>query len=266
MVVVGYVLNDSEDENAAEARRAADWLADRKPPPPRPLLDRSALLRVVRTRLWATGENRRRVEGFRSMYAPTYPGWVAAQKALRTMGGMCRERGVPFVVLIFPLFGNPLDDGYPFADVHAQVAQVAAEAGAKVVDLLPRLPRPALRPPRGGRRRDDEHPNEIAHRIAAQTLAQGAGRRPAGRGRGARALAAGARSGHAGRGRPVSGSGRPRGILAFLAAGFLLYVGLAVTAMRVQAPRPSTKARTSPPATPTWLSATTGSTRSSRRS
>jgi hypothetical protein len=85
------------------------------------------------------------------------------------MGGMCRERGVPFVVVIFPLFGNPLDDGYPFAEIHAQVARVAAEAGAKVVDLLPyyRGLRWELLVVNGAA---DEHPNEIAHRIAAQTL------------------------------------------------------------------------------------------------
>jgi hypothetical protein len=84
---------------------------------------------------------------------------------------MCRERGVPLVVAIFPLFGNPLDDGYPFADVHAKVAQAAAESGAMVVDLLPLY--------RGMDWRllvvngaDDEHPNEIAHRIAAQAIAR----------------------------------------------------------------------------------------------
>jgi hypothetical protein len=172
VVILGYVLNDSEDESAAEARRAADWLADRQPPPPRPLLDRSALLRVVRTRLWATTENRRRVEGFRSMYAPSYPGWVAAQRALRAMGGACRQRGVPFVVVVFPLFGSPLDDGYPFADVHAAVTKAAADAGAKVVDLLPfyRGLRHDLLVVDGA---NDEHPNEIAHRIAAQTLRKG---------------------------------------------------------------------------------------------
>jgi hypothetical protein len=172
VVILGYVLNDSEDENAAEARRAADWLADRTPAPPSSLLDRSVLLRVVRTRLWATRENRRRVEDFRSMYLPSYPGWIAAQKALRAMGGACRERGVPFVVLIFPLFGSPLDDSYPFADIHAQVANVAAEAGAKVVDLLPfyRGLRSDLLVVDGT---NDEHPNEIAHRIAAQTLRKG---------------------------------------------------------------------------------------------
>ncbi len=171
VVVVGYVLNDSEDENAAEARRAADWLADRKQAPAerRGFLDHSALYRLVSTRLWATGENRRRIAGFRSMYAPDYPGWGAAQRALKAMGGSCRARGVPLVVLIFPLFGNPLDEAYPFPDLHVQVARVAAEAGAKVVDLLPYY--------RGLRWEllvvdgvNDEHPNEIAHRIAAQTL------------------------------------------------------------------------------------------------
>lgn len=171
VVVLGYVLNDSEDENAAEARRAADWVADRQQPPAetRGLLDRSALYRLVRGRVWATLENRRRVEGFRSMYAPDYAGWIAAQKALKAMGGMCRERGVPLVVAVFPLFGNPLDESYPFADLHARVAQAAAEAGAKVVDLLPyyRGLRWELLVVDGA---NDEHPNEIAHRIAAQAL------------------------------------------------------------------------------------------------
>ena len=170
VVVVGYVLNDSEDENAAEVRRAADWLADRQPAPREPgLLDRSALYRMVGTRIRATLENRRRIEGFRSMYAPDYPGWIAAEKALKAMGGMCRERGVPLVVLVFPLFGNPLDDRYPFADVHARVAQAAAEAGARVVDLLPfyRGLRWEVLVVNGA---SDEHPNEIAHRIAAQAL------------------------------------------------------------------------------------------------
>jgi len=171
VVIVAYVLNDSEDETAAEARRAADWVEDERRPPSASLFDRSALVRLVRTRVRATIENRRRVEGFRSMYADDYAGWAAARRALKAMGGMCRERGVPLVVAIFPLFGNPLDDRYPFADVHAKVAQAAAEAGARVVDLLPafRGLDGALLVVNGA---DDEHPNEIAHRIAARAIAQ----------------------------------------------------------------------------------------------
>jgi hypothetical protein len=170
-VVVAWVLNDSEDEHAAEARRAADWVEEQKQGPSPSFLDRSALARLVRSRVWATVENRRRVEGFRSMYADDYPGWVAARRALKAMGGMCRERGVPLVVAIFPLFGNRLDEGYPFADVHAKVAAAAAESGARVVDLLPlyRGLDGKLLVVDGA---DDEHPNEIAHRIAARAIAR----------------------------------------------------------------------------------------------
>jgi hypothetical protein len=167
LVLLGFVLNDSEDAVAAEARRAADW--ESEPGPRLGPLDHSALFRMVHVRLWATGENRRRVTGYRSMYGDDAPGWIAAKTALRSMGTMCRTHGVPFVVAIFPLFGNPLDDRYPFPEIHRKVSDAAAEAGAKVVDLLP-----AYR----GLRWDllvvdganDEHPNEIAHRIAANTL------------------------------------------------------------------------------------------------
>jgi hypothetical protein len=168
VVLLAFVLNDSEDAVAAEARRAADWVEARRPAPPS-LLDRSALLRWVRTRIWATRENRRRVQGYLSMYADDAPGWGAARTALDTIGGACRAQGVPLVVAIFPLFGNPLDESYPFASIHARVAEAAGRAGARVVDLLP-----AYR----GLRWDllvvdgvnDEHPNEIAHRIAATVL------------------------------------------------------------------------------------------------
>jgi len=168
VVVLGFVLNDSEDATAAEARRAADWEEER-PGPPRDALDRSALFRMVRTRLWATAENRRRISGYKSMYADGAPGWVAARTALKAMGALSRARGVPFMVAIFPLFGNPLDGRYPFPEIHGKVAEAAAAAGAKVVDFLPSY--------RGLRWEllvvdgvDDEHPNEVAHRIAANVI------------------------------------------------------------------------------------------------
>jgi hypothetical protein len=132
-------------------------------------MDRSALFRLVAGRVRATTENRRRIAGYRSMYTADAPGWIASRDALARMGAQCKERGVPLVVAIFPLFGNPLDDSYPFAEVHRTIAQAAAAAGARVVDLLPvyRGLRWDLLVVDGV---DDEHPNEIAHRIAAQAL------------------------------------------------------------------------------------------------
>jgi hypothetical protein len=171
VVVLAWVLNDAEDLDSAEARRAEDWVAEsrREPSALESVLDRSALARLVTGRLAATAGNRERIRNFRSYYADDYPGWVAAREALRKMGGLCRAHGVPFVVAIFPLFGNPLDESYPFEDEHAKVAQAAAQSGAKVVDLLPQYRglRWELLVVDGPR---DEHPNEIAQRIAAQTL------------------------------------------------------------------------------------------------
>jgi hypothetical protein len=176
VVVIGYVLNDAEGENAAEARRAADWLEERRrgPSPLASFFDHSALFHLVRTRLRATRENRERIRNYMSMYADDSPGWIAAREALRTAGGLCRARGVPLIVAIFPLFANPLDDRYPFTELHAKVARAAGEGGALVVDLLPRYRglRWELLVVDGPR---DEHPNEIAHRIAAQALVRAIG-------------------------------------------------------------------------------------------
>ncbi len=167
VVLLGYVLNDSEDAQAAETRRAEDWVRARRAEPR--WYDRSALFRLVGARLHATAENRRRIAGYRSMYASDAPGWIASRDALARMGARCRAAGVPFVVAIFPLFGNRLDDGYPFTEVHATVAQAASAAGARVLDLLPvyRGLRADLLVVDGA---DDEHPNEIAHRLAAGAM------------------------------------------------------------------------------------------------
>ena len=167
VVLLGFVLNDSEDARAAETRRADEWSEPKRPEPR--AWERSALLRFAGHRLWATFENRRRVSGYLSMYADDASGWVASREALKAMGARCREQGVPLVVAIFPLFGNPLDHRYPFAAIHEKVARAATDAGARVVDLYPeyRSLRWDILVVDGV---DDEHPNEIAHRIAASRL------------------------------------------------------------------------------------------------
>jgi lysophospholipase L1-like esterase len=172
VVILGYCLNDSEDESAAELRRARDWAelpALRKARREPSLLDHSALFETVAARIDATLENRRRVANYLSQYRDDYPGWIAGRKALADMASTAAARGVPFVVVVFPLFGNPLDDGYPFESIHEAVARAAREAGAHVIDLLPvyrglRWDVLVVDGPR------DEHPNEIAHRIAANVI------------------------------------------------------------------------------------------------
>jgi len=184
VVVLGYCLNDAEDREAYRRRHETDLAqrAERRaarregrplPPASQSAPDgwagHSALFRFVASRLSATAQNRQRIRDYRALYADDAPGWVAGRRSLAEMGAACRERRIPFVVVIFPLFGNPLDESYPFAELHTGVASAATRAGAQVVDLLPAY--------RGLRWEllvadgvEDEHPNEIAHRIAADVL------------------------------------------------------------------------------------------------
>ena len=166
LVVLGWVLNDAETKEQMKERERGYSLEEGRQPS---LFDASALARFVRARLTATRAARERIEYHRSLYRDSDPGWQEARRSLKTIGALLRERGVPWIVAIFPLFGNPLDERYPFTEAHTRVAQAAAESGARVVDLLPayRGLRPELLVVNGEK---DEHPNEIAHRIAAGVL------------------------------------------------------------------------------------------------
>ena len=166
VVVLGFVLNDCEEMDAAHLRREREWLEAERAAQERGGL---ALWRLVRERFSAALANRDRVANCLAEFAPHYPGWNMCQKAMQRMGALCKQRAVPLVVMIFPLFENPLDDRYPFAAIHEQVAGLAGASGATVLDLLPayRGMRWEILVVNGPR---DEHPNEIAHRIAARAL------------------------------------------------------------------------------------------------
>lgn len=170
ILVLGYVLNDAEETDAAERRRAIAWTqaqeAKRHPAPWR----RSALLSLVADRLDAARQNRLRIENHRALYREDAPGFRKARNGIERIARRCRDRGVRFIGVIFPLFANPLDAAYPFEEIHRKVAGIFRAAGAGVVDLLPyyRDMDWRLLVVEGER---DEHPNELAHRIAAQALA-----------------------------------------------------------------------------------------------
>jgi hypothetical protein len=74
---------------------------------------------------------------------------------------------VPLLVALWPLLVD-LERDYPFADVHDKIGRVCEKADIPFVDLLPAL--------RGQKTAAlwahpaDWHPNELAHRLAAETL------------------------------------------------------------------------------------------------
>jgi hypothetical protein len=170
ILVLGYVLNDAETTDSAERRRASEWVeAEREKVTS--WWSHSALIRLGRDRLRSTVENRARIRNYQSLFTAGAPGFIESQKALVRIGELAKRENLPFIVAIFPLFANPLDDAYPFFEAHRQVAEAARVAGAQPLDLFPSY-----------RNLDwthlvvngaaDEHPNEIAHRIAAEAIAE----------------------------------------------------------------------------------------------
>jgi hypothetical protein len=170
VLVVGYVLNDGEAHDDGEQRRAAEWIADEELARNPPWWTGSAFLGLLGSRVRATIQNRRREENYKSLFEGEKPGFAGSKQSLMKIGTLASERGIPWILAVFPLFANPLDESYPFTAAHERIAMAGKAAGARVVDLLPSY--------RGMDWRvlvvegaNDEHPNELAHRIASETIA-----------------------------------------------------------------------------------------------
>jgi hypothetical protein len=98
---------------------------------------------------------------------PNEPGWERTQHDMREMDRRVREKGGRMLVASWPLLVDL--DSYPFSAADDTIARFCAGAGIRRLDL-----RQALR----GRPAEslwvhpvDHHPNEIAHRLAAEALA-----------------------------------------------------------------------------------------------
>lgn len=97
--------------------------------------------------------------------------WNRCVGALTEMNKLASGSAVPFVAVIFPLFDHSLDNSYPFFDLHKKVQGTFSELGVPWLDLFD-----AYRGMEGARLTvipgGNSHPNEIAHRIAAEEIYQ----------------------------------------------------------------------------------------------
>jgi lysophospholipase L1-like esterase len=175
IVVYGMVLNDAERTEAFQARQSYlnDWILDRgrmvrdggaEPPRPSP----SRLVAFVEDRVSSYRVGRDTTRWYRDMYGPAnQAGWERTQERLREMNQQMKARGGALVVASWPLLVG-LEGHYPFADVSDVIARFLLSAGIWHHDLLPAL---------AGRPSEslwvhpvDHHPNEVAHRLAAESL------------------------------------------------------------------------------------------------
>ncbi|NND67175.1 MAG: SGNH/GDSL hydrolase family protein [Halioglobus sp.] len=166
MVVLGYVVNDAKQQRNVPVRpstyyrHVSSWLLaevlqliNRDVFDGRPVLDSGLLNPRVDTR-----------ESFERFDR----GWVESRAAFGGIAALCREQGVPLLVIMHPAYAQHLDARYPYVDLHASVVQWAAEEGVTIVDILDYM---------HGRDRNeyqvigDGHPNGKSFEVTAQFIA-----------------------------------------------------------------------------------------------
>ena len=94
------------------------------------------------------------------------------RSALKRIKAQADEAKVPLVALVFPLFDFPVNQQYPFHETHSIIAAELRALGISRIDLrraYRNIPPERLQVVPG----EDNHPNEIAHRIAAERLLAG---------------------------------------------------------------------------------------------
>ena len=95
--------------------------------------------------------------------------WSNFKRSMTEIAKSCRAANRPVVAVIFPLFGLPLDAKYPFHPLHEKTHALLNELGVPYLDLFRTfagIPPDRLLVIPG----KDRHPNEIAHRMAAEAL------------------------------------------------------------------------------------------------
>ena len=172
LVLLGFTLNDPEPTKSVEAA-ALKVPLERRMPVGRAELElyyRSRLFRLV----WDRVENTRQRRAFNTYVASLFDvesaHWDDCVAALESIRDHLAERGIPLLVAVWPAFDAPFDDGYPYQLQHDQIMATLESLGIAAVDLRPlyegvETRRLVVTP------FTDAHPNELAHRIAADYLA-----------------------------------------------------------------------------------------------
>jgi hypothetical protein len=128
----------------------------------------SSLARFLGDRLDRVLRARQLVRQYFGDHDPEGEPWRRTVRALERISSLAAERGIPAFLFVHPVLFR-LDDAYPFAALHAQVTRAAQAAGLTSFDLLE-----AFRGQEAERlwvHPSDQHPNEIATRLAARFAA-----------------------------------------------------------------------------------------------
>jgi len=164
LIVVWYFLNDVEGNETMQYLGAGSETFFF------PVASRiSALARLAAGRLDAAVREDRMIRKFHESYRDSAPGWKEVTSSLRRISSLAAGRGIPVVLFVHPVLYH-LDSGYPFLDLHRRVVEAARREGMSAFDLVEAFP--------GHSGPDlwvhpiDQHPNEVAQRLAAGAAAR----------------------------------------------------------------------------------------------
>jgi lysophospholipase L1-like esterase len=174
LVVYTLTLNDAIQPPAFRARQTYlnDWILDRTMSPEYPDAPRSVLrpraFDFVADRLGGFLTGRETTRWYLDMWSDANrEGWRRTQEYLREMQRRLEQKGARLLVAPWPLFVS-LERGYPFGPAHEAIHAFCAGARIPHHDLLPAF--------QGRSTAElwvhpvDHHPNERAHRLAAEAL------------------------------------------------------------------------------------------------
>jgi hypothetical protein len=124
--------------------------------------------RFVATRLHNTRTHNEYIQYFNDLFENPRS-WRPFVDSMKQLVTTVQDAKRPIVAVVFPLFGLPMDDSYPFYPIHSKVRDLMQGLGVPVLDLSSMykgIPLERLQVIPGV----DRHPNEIAHRMAAERI------------------------------------------------------------------------------------------------
>jgi hypothetical protein len=169
IVILGICLNDMEDWNKpGELMRWRQSLL--------PLTWKGHVVRCSRAVNWIYTKIQQAMDRhwdlryYQKLYKPSYSGVRLFHESIGIMNTKCREANVEFVPMIFPLLSEKFQEGsYPFEYAHDAIHAHCRAFNIRYLDLL-RAFRNVSPEQVQVINHYDPHPNEIAHRIASETM------------------------------------------------------------------------------------------------
>ncbi|MFT5124327.1 MAG: lysophospholipase L1-like esterase [Kiritimatiellia bacterium] len=171
VVILGICLNDTEDENNREEFKT--WRNKGIPRPPEGFTKRLCNFSKLATFIYNKKEVVRAMTAheayYQNLYADEYSGYKSFVKHIGLIKANLDEQGVIFFAVIWPLLGDLNPATYKFDAIHEKIHGVLEAQGVPYVDLKPTFM---------GKNAErlqaipfvDGHPNEIAHRMASETI------------------------------------------------------------------------------------------------